>query len=62
MKGRREGSRAGEIDKGGSKEGQGGVGRSPGQGTQAQHHVPSPLWFLGLWTLQTANTVGRGKG
>lgn len=50
------------MDKGGSKRGEGGVGRSPGQGTWAQHHVTSPLWFLGLQTSQTANIVGRGRG
>lgn len=53
----RKGSRVDGLDKGGSKEGEGGVGRSPGQGTQVQHQVP-----FGSWTLQTANDFGRGKG
>lgn len=45
------------TDKGGSKEGEGGVGRSPGQGTQARLYVP-----LVLGTLQTTNAVNWGKG
>lgn len=42
------------------KERQGWRWRSPEQETWAQHHVLTPLRTLGLWILQTANTVGLG--
>lgn len=55
MKGR-EGSQSDRMDEGGSKAGEGGaLDRDSGPES-------CPVWYLSLRILQTANTVGRGKG